>query len=297
MGTVVLESGSAWFMQGGSLGFVGPGALVNVVGVDPSHMASVAFWQYSQAVFANGARAIFANADLIMGAGTTLQVANVLHFVPGSIITGGTTISDGTLIVLSSSSPAHPVTVAFGHNATLDFAGGSSITGYAVFEGAARFDQGVELNCDVGVDAGHTLKLDAATVRTGPEDRSGPGAITGERKTTGPDWWWTIDAEAWDWVVIPPQSMANRVWVLATPKNPSRAITITLTAGVSPLNNDLFIAQEGSTAPLARFINDSTREPGSVTFGWDPDDQMWRVKSSTTTSIFGGAGTALKIPA
>ena len=296
--------------------------LINVAGVNASLMANVAFWQDSQALFLNGARAIFLASNLILGAGSTLQVANVLQFVPGSVIKGGTTITDDTLIVLAASSAAHPVTVAFGHYASLDFGADSSITGVPVFKGPstfnntvafnnpvtfnnpATFNQPVTLDGDVTLEPTHTMTLAwgstlvnaAATTRTAAEDRIGPNAISGERMANGPDGPWTIDTEAWDWVIIPPQSQANNVYMLSTPKNQDRAISLTVTASTSVLNNDLYIGWAGSPGPLARFTNDSSRPPGSVIFGWDCSAKVWRVRSSTTVTILGGAGSALEIP-
>jgi hypothetical protein len=264
-------------------------------------MANVVFWDYSQAVFLTGSRAVFLNSALVIGAGAAIQVYDVLQFVPGSYIKGGTTITDDALIILAASSSAHPVTMSFGNYSTLYFGALSTITGSPVVNGPTKFNANVELNGDVMFDPGHTMTLAwgsnlvnaAATTRTAPEDRIGANAITGERMATGPDGPAIIDTEAWDWIIAPPQSQANTVWMLSIPQNQNRAISITITAATSAINNDLWIGQLGSSQPLARFMNDPSSPPGSVVFGWDCAAKVWRVRSSTTVE---STASALKIP-
>jgi hypothetical protein len=304
MGVVLFEYGSSWTMLGGSVGIVRPDALITLTGLSWNHAATTLFLAYSQAVFLPGSRAIFLNSDLILGSGSTLHLVNVINFSPGSLLVGTTTISDDAVVTVAGSSPAHPASIVIGVNGSINFLPGGVITGSPVITGPSRFDGPVEFNALVGLDAGRTLRLspgsffnnDGKTVRTGPEDRVGSQAVTGERQTMGADGPYTIDAEAWDWVTVPPQSHSNVVWTLAVPQNLDRAITVTVTAAVSALNNDLLVGWSGSNLPLVRFRDDSGSPPGSVVFGWDPTVRVWRIKSSTTVAIGGGAGSAISIP-
>jgi hypothetical protein len=282
---VVTQWGDVTFKSGSTLAFeaiapfatitgyarwLGPGGLV-LEGT--THvLGSAVFREASTTSFVQGAKIIFQTPKPV-----TIDTSGQVVVITGPAVWKG---PDG----LTLEGPS-------GVSGSFAFKTGSTITGQPKLASGATFT--VAKGAKLALASGSTFTNAGNTTRSGPEDRSGSKAVTGLRPKTGPNGKWTVDGEAYDWVLIPVQG-ADRTWNLAAPQNQQRAIEFTITALTPALNASVQIVF-GAT-PLCRFTNSPGRWAASVTFGWEPTTKQWLIKDATPTEIVGGAGSALTIP-
>jgi hypothetical protein len=150
---MTFEHGSTWTMAGGSMGTVQGDANILLTGTDAAHLAAMWFGQYSLAAFVEGGRAVFANADLLIGSQATLRV-----------------IDDAVLTVAASSSTS-PAKLVVGANGVLEFRPKSTVTGDAKVTARVDFVQPASLNfknAQLTLDKNSQLLVNAAMFLFGP---------------------------------------------------------------------------------------------------------------------------------
>ena len=229
--------------------------------------------------FQSGAQIVLAS-----GAQASVQAGSLLNFVSGSNITGLLTCPSGTQIVLESSGPPAFATelILDGPQSTLEFRNGASIRGTPMFGAPVLF-----LN-DVTFQGATKVQNQATTIRTGPESRQGPDAVTELRIGTGPNSDWKIDAESYDVVLLPEKVTNTITWSLTAPNynvefeilqaEVNQGGSVSVMWGTTQMGLFVGVAPQ---VPAKGVVN-RTAFPGCVKFQWD--GKNWRIKSYTDSN-------------